>query len=64
MNSTSQIALSAAAFVVILAAFAFIYPAVTRPDVNLIVSVDAELNGVAVTITKNIDLFKPTNRIL
>ena len=47
MNSTSQIALSAAAFVVILSAFAFIYPAVTRPDVNLIVSVDAELNGVA-----------------
>jgi len=47
MTSTFRIALFAAAFVVILSTSAFIYPAVTRPNVSLIVSVDAELNGVA-----------------
>lgn len=47
MTSTFRIALFAAVFVVILSTFAFIYPAVTRPDVSLVVSVDAELNGIA-----------------
>ena len=47
MTSTFRIALFAAVFVVILSTSAFIYPAVTRPDVSLIVSVDAELNGIA-----------------
>ena len=47
MNSTFRIAIFATAFVVILSSSAFIYPSITRPDVSLIVSVDAELNGIA-----------------
>ena len=45
MTSTLRIAALAIGFVIIISAFSFIYPLMSRPDSSLIVSVDAELNG-------------------
>ena len=45
MTSTLRIAASAICFVIIISAFSFLYPLMSRPDYSLIVSVDAELNG-------------------
>tara|TARA_B100001179_G_scaffold49417_1_gene33185 strand:+ start:2255 stop:2794 length:540 start_codon:yes stop_codon:yes gene_type:complete len=45
MTSTLRITALAIGFVIIISAFSFIYPLMSRPDSSLIVSVDAELNG-------------------
>lgn len=47
MTSTSKIAIYAVIFVASISLFAFIYPTLSRPDLSLIISVDAELNGIA-----------------
>ena len=47
MTSTLRIAVYAILFVVSVSSVAFIYPVFTRSDISLVVSVDAELNGVA-----------------
>ena len=47
MTTTLRIAVYAMLFVVSVSSVAFLYPVLTRPDISLVVSVDAELNGVA-----------------